>query len=110
MRTTHCLLPIAALWLLTSCASWKPVTTASEPPRIDCSARAPIEPLPHTPRLANLPAEPQTDTWWRAYVGRLSAVWAGYARQWQGFGEAEVIKRAEVANCLDAERAAGRIR
>ncbi|WP_368566177.1 hypothetical protein [Pseudoxanthomonas sp. UTMC 1351] len=36
--------------------------------------------------------------------------WAAYARGWQGVATAEVIKRAETADCLDRERAAGRIR
>lgn len=82
----------------------------SEPPRIDCSERTPVEPLPARPNLANLPETEQADAWWRAYVRRLTAVLGGYERRVLGVLEAEVGKRVEVAECLDRERAAGRIR
>lgn len=88
-RTT---LSLLALLMLTSCASWRTPAVSTEPPRIDCSERAPAEAEPPVP----------TSTWWRA--------WAAYARQWQGIAIAEVGKRAEVADCLDREREAGRIR
>ncbi|MGH8083887.1 MAG: hypothetical protein ACREPV_01245 [Lysobacter sp.] len=52
----------------------------------------------------------QTDDWWRAYVRRLTAVLGAYERRLMGVIESEVVKRGEVAGCLDRERAAGRIR
>ncbi len=110
MRTFPCLLLTVTLLLLTSCASWPRAKPASEPPRIDCSARTPIEPLPHYPNLAALPEAVQTDDWWRAYVRRLTAVLGAYERRLMGVIESEVVKRGEVAGCLDRERAAGRIR
>ena len=76
----------------TSCSSWKTRKPEPEPPRIDCSERAPAEPLP---------AKPQTTAWRK---------WAAYSRRLLGVIEAEVGKRAETADCLDRERAAGRIR
>ena len=66
--------------------------------------------MPRRPNLAALPATEQPDSWWRQYVRRLTATLGAYERRLQGFGEAEVLKRAEVADCLDRERAAGRIR
>jgi hypothetical protein len=83
---------VLALCLLTSCASFGKVSVAPEPPRVDCSERAAAEPLP-TP--------PATTAWRR---------WAAYSRELLGVVEAEVGKRADVADCLDRERAAGRIR
>ena len=62
------------------------------------------------PRLAALPATEQADAWWRQYVRRLTAVQAAYDVRLIGWGTSEVNKRAEVADCLDRERAAGRIR
>lgn len=81
-----------------------------EPPRIDCGEKAPAEALPQRPSLAALPGTEQTDAWWRAYVRRLTAVLAAYEVRLIGYGTAEVEKRAETADCLDRERAAGRIR
>jgi hypothetical protein len=86
------LLPLIFLPILMSCASFGKVNVAPEPPRIDCSERAPAEPMPPMP----------TTTHWRR--------WAAYGRALQGVIEAEIGKRAEVAECLDRERAAGRIR
>lgn len=110
MRTTRHLLWILSLWMLASCASWKPLRPAPEPPRIDCNERAPAEPLPRRPRLASLPEDPHPDAWWRDYVRRLTATLAAYEVRLMGWGTAEVLKRAEVADCLERERAAGRIR
>lgn len=81
-----------------------------DPPRLDCSERTPAEALPQRPVLAKLPATEQPDSWWRAYVRRLTGVLGVYERRLIGYGEAEIIKRVEVADCLDRERAAGRIR
>lgn len=64
----------------------------TEPPLIDCSERTPAEPAP---------AIPGTKRWQE---------WSAYARRWQGVAIIEVGKRAEVADCLDREREAGRIR
>ncbi len=52
--------------------------------------------------------EPETTDWqaWRLHAFR----WAAYARRWAGVATVEVTKRAEIAECLDRERAAGRIR
>jgi len=50
------------------------------------------------------------DPWWRAYVQRFGAVHIAYEIRLLGWGEGEVMKRAETADCLDRERAAGRIR
>jgi hypothetical protein len=81
-----------ACLILTSCASWKRPIVHTEPPAIDCSERTPAEPSPAIPRTKN----------WLD--------WSAYARRWQGVAIIEVGKRAEVADCLDRERAAGRIR
>ena len=89
---TRPLLLLPALCLLASCASWQRVSVAPEPPRIDCSERASAEPLPR---------QPATTHWLE---------WAAYSRSLLGVIESEVGKRADVADCLDRERAAGRIR
>lgn len=78
--------------MLTSCASWRTPKIAPEPPRIDCSERSTVEPLPR---------RPNTRRWEH---------WAGYARRLLGVIEVERTQRAEVADCLDREREAGRIR
>ena len=86
---------LAALMLsltLMSCASWRTPRPVPEPPRIDCSERSPAEPLPDMPET----------TRWRS--------WAAYARRLLGVIEVERNQRAETADCLDRERAAGRIR
>jgi hypothetical protein len=90
MTRTMLLLP--ALCLLTSCASFGRVNAEREPPRIDCSERASAEPLPR---------QPATTHWLE---------WAAYSRALLGVIEAEVGKRVETADCLDRDRAAGRIR
>lgn len=75
------------------CATLRKVPEVKpDPPRIDCSERIPAEALPNKPQ----------STSWRN--------WAAYARRLLGVIEAEVGKRAEVADCLDREREAGRIR
>ncbi len=101
MRTI--LLMISLALATTSCASWKKPKVDTEPPRIDCSERAPAEPAPAARGLQ----EPTTADWraWRTYGRR----WAAYARRWAGVATIEVTKRAEVADCLDRERAAKRI-
>lgn len=81
--------------LVSGCALFQrkpPEPIKPDPPRIDCNERAPAE---------ELPTRPNTTSWRR---------WAGYARRLLGVIEAEVGKRAEVADCLDRDRAAGRIR
>lgn len=80
--------------LLVGCKTFRPVPepVPPEPPRIDCSEREPAEALPRKPSTTN----------WRR--------WAGYSGRLLGVIEAEVGKRAEVADCLDRERDAGRIR
>lgn len=78
--------------LLMSCESLKPRTAPIEPPRIDCSSRAPAEAGPRAPR---------TTRW---------LDWAAWGRRWQGIATIEVNKRADVADCLDRERENGRIR
>ncbi len=83
---------LLACLTLMSCASFRTPKAAPEPPRVDCSERAPAE---------MLPTMPTTTAWQR---------WAAYSRRLLGVVEAEVTKRAEVADCLDRERAAGRIR
>lgn len=87
-----CLSLLLGLLTLTSCASWKTPKPQPEPPRIDCSERAPAE---------QIPGAPDTTAWRR---------WAAYSRRLLGVIEAELGKRAETAYCLDRERAAGRIR
>lgn len=89
---TRPLLLLPALCLLASCASWQRVSAEREPPRIDCSERASAETLPRVPAT----------THWLE--------WAAYSRALLGVIEAEVGKRADVADCLDRDRAAGRIR
>lgn len=110
MQTAPSLLLILLLSILTSCASWRPQKPEPAAPQIACSERAPAEPVPARPSLANLPAVEQSDAWWRAYVRRLTAVLGAYERRLLGWGEAEIGKRAEVADCLDRERESGRIR
>lgn len=110
MQTARLLMLASSLSILTSCASWPKPSVKPEPPRIDCSERAPVEPLPSRPALANLPATEQGDAWWRAYVRRLTAVLGAYERRLIGWGTIEINKRAEVADCLDRDRDQGRIR
>ena len=91
MRATVLLLCLA----LGGCALFErklPEPDKVEPPLIDCSERMPPESMPRRPATTN----------WRR--------WAAYARRLLGVIEAEVGKRAEVADCLDREREAGRIR
>lgn len=61
------------------------------PPAVDCSERAPAE---------SLPSQPDSTDYRR---------WVAYARRLLGVIEAEVTKRAEVADCLDEHRAKGLI-
>ena len=110
MRIALLLPTIVLLSMLTSCASWRTPKVAPEPPRLDCSERTPVDPLPARPSLADLPGTERDDAWWRAYVRRLTAVLAAYERRLIGWGEVEIVKRVEIAECLDRERAAGRIR
>lgn len=87
------LLPVLLALVLTGCPwNWKKAPPPTEPPRIDCNERAPAEPAPK---------EPTSDA---------SSQLKAYARRWQGVATAEVQKRVETADCLDRERAAGRIR
>ncbi len=90
MTRTMLLLP--ALCLLMSCASFGRVNVAPEPPQIDCSERVPAETLPILPNTTD----------WRQ--------WAAYGRAMLAVAEAEIGKRADVADCLDRDRASGRIR
>lgn len=62
-----------------------------QPPVVDCSERAPAEAVPATP----------DSTDYRR--------WAAYGRRLLGVVEAEVVKRAEVADCLDGYREKGLI-
>lgn len=101
---------LAALCLLTSCAMLKPRVIAPEPPRIDCSERAPAEPLPAIPRFPALPTPTAATQAWQRYVNRLHAIWSGHAVRAYGAYEAVVTQRIETANCLDRDREAGRIR
>lgn len=110
MRTVLFLLLTLSLWTMTSCMSSRPPNVKPETPQIDCSERAPAEPLPRRPALAKLPESEQSDSWWRAYVRRLTAVLGGYEIRLIGWGTTELVKRNEVADCYDRERAAGRIR
>lgn len=108
--TIRILFAMTALFLMTSCASLTRPTIAPEPPRIDCSERAPAEPLPKRPRFGSLPPEGASRKEWLSYVGRLHALWGGGWIRVAGAYEAEVEKRIETAACLDRERDAGRIR
>lgn len=83
---------LCALCLLTSCASWKKVNVEPEPPLIDCGERIPAETLPRLPAT----------THWLE--------WAAYGRAMLGVAEAEIGKRVATADCLDRDRASGRIR
>ena len=82
---------LAAL-TLSSCANLRPQPTKPSPPAIDCSERN---------RAERLPGAPESTDYRR---------WAAYARRLLGVIEAEVSKRAEVADCLDEYRKAGTIR
>lgn len=85
--------PALLALILTGCPwNWRKAPPPTEPPRVDCNERAPAEPEPSPPR---------SDT---------KLEWKAYARRWQGVATAEVQKRAETADCLDRDRAAGRIR
>ena len=110
MRTVPLLLLVLILSTLPSCSSFLKPKPVLQPPQVDCSERTPAEPVPAQPKLAQLPAQEQTDAWWRQYVWRLNAVRIGYEIRLLGWGQGEIEKRAEVAACLDRERAAGRIR
>lgn len=50
------------------------------------------------------------DDWWRGYVRRLTGILAGYERRLLGGYESLALQRVETAECLDRERASGRIR
>ena len=101
---------LLAACLLTSCASWTTRRIEPEPPRIDCGERDPAEPTPRRPKFGPLPADDATPAEWRSYVGRVHALWGAYSIRLLGGKEAVVMQRAETADCLDRERAAGRIR
>jgi hypothetical protein len=81
-----------------------------EPPRIDCSERAPVEPLPALPVFEPLPALDAGGEAWRAYVTRRDRTWTAYSVGNVGAYEAVVGQRVVTADCLDNERAAKRIR
>lgn len=104
--------PCWALLLLTlaSCASSRPAMPAYEPPRIACEERAEGAAVPALPSFKALPTTAQEDAWWRAYVGRMSAVWARYARALQGGWEMEIEVRGNTADCIEAGRGARRWR
>lgn len=103
-------LAMTAALLLTSCASWKKPAPAPLPPPIDCSERVPAEPLGPNPKFGRLPFEGAERAEWVSYLGRAHALWGAHVVRLTGAFEAEVRKRAETAECLDRERAAGRIR
>jgi len=106
------MLTLAALFLLTSCANWKVRTIAPEPPRIDCSERAPAEPLPRNaaPTFPPLPAPGAPYDAWRAYLATVHARWGSHTLRAFGAYESAVAQRVATAECLDRERDAGRIR
>lgn len=105
------LLTMMVALTLTSCAIFKPRAIAPEPPRIDCSERAPAEPLPKTPtKFGPLPTSNAPRAAWIAYIGRIHALWGAQFIRAFGAYESVVDQRAETADCLDRERAAGRIR
>jgi hypothetical protein len=84
---------IALVLAIGGCQFWrKPPPAKPDVPLIDCSERAPSDALP---------TKPKTKDWIR---------WAGYSRRLLGVVEFERNLRAETADCLDRERAAGRIR
>lgn len=87
-----------------------PRPAAPLPPVIDCSERAPAEPLPARPKFGSLPPVGSDRAAWLSYIGRIHALWGGYSVRMLGVNEAEVRKRAETAECLDRERKAGRLR
>lgn len=66
--------------------------------------------MPARPQLEPIPEEAHDDAWWRGFVWRQLVAHAAYQVRLLGWGTIEVNKRAEVADCLDRERAAGRIR
>lgn len=87
-----------------------PRRIAPEPPQIDCSERAAAEPLPSRPKFGAPPPPGASRKSWLSYLGRVHALWGGHAIRSYGAYESVVTQRVETANCLDRERAAGRIR
>lgn len=77
--------------ILPSCASLRKPRIVHSVPAIDCSARTPAEAVPSAPESTDYRR------------------WAAYARRLLGVVEAEVTKRAEVADCLDEYRTKGLI-
>lgn len=90
-RTFHVLLLSACLPMLASCANFATPKPKPKPPQIDCAERTPGDPLPKMPTR-------------RAYEP-----WAAYAATLLGVIAVDRTLRAETADCLDRERAAGRI-
>ena len=80
MRT---LLMLAACLTLLSCRTLQTPKPTIELPPIDCSARAPAEPAPRKP----------SSTQWQT--------WAAWGTRWMGVAQAEVEKRAAIADCED---------
>jgi hypothetical protein len=87
-----------------------PRTIAPEPPRIDCSERAPADPLPGRPKFGPLPPQGSPRHVWLSYIGRLHAIWGAHDIRMAGAYESVVTQRVETADCLDRERAEKRIR
>lgn len=85
------LLPMLSAW--GGCdAITKKAPPVIEPPLIDCNEHAPAEAVP---------APPRADT---------KSEWKANAIRWRGIATAELTKRVETAECLDRERAEGRIK
>lgn len=85
---------------------------APDPPRIDCSERAAPESLP-AESVPVFPAPPALDAGgpaWASYVGVVHQRWAALLLPAYGAYESIVTQRVATADCLDRERAAGRIR
>lgn len=102
---------LLVLCLTTSCASWKTQPIVPPPPRVDCSERAPADPLPKSaPRFLALPKAGATEAEWARYVASLHSRWVGYSVRLIGAYTSVVQQRVETADCLDRERAAGRLR
>ena len=91
MRT---LLLMAALLMLTSCASFGKVQTVFLPPKVDCA----VFDAPKTEQ----PAEP-------AFKSTLPE-WQLYAWGWQAYAEGVLNQRVETAQCMAALRQAGIIK
>lgn len=91
MRT---LLLMAALLMLTSCASFRKAPQGYLAPRIDCAAfDAPKAEQPTEPGLKSTVPE-----------------WQLYAWGWQAYAEGVLIQRVETAQCMAALREAGVIK